>query len=116
MTADQEPSPLEGTLVMNEIPRTERTTLRRLPKRGVYDREAIHAILDEATDLPPGIRGRWAALRDSRPFTSASAKLSTFMVPQPAGCSRPWNRVSRSVSRSRSSTAWSLPGRRFTIR
>ena len=33
---------------MNEIPRTDRTTLRRLPKRGVYDREAIHAILDEA--------------------------------------------------------------------
>jgi uncharacterized protein len=33
---------------MNEFRRTERTTLRRLPKRGVYDREVIHAILDEA--------------------------------------------------------------------
>ncbi|MGC8644503.1 MAG: pyridoxamine 5'-phosphate oxidase family protein [Isosphaeraceae bacterium] len=33
---------------MNEFPRTERTTLRRLPRRGVYDRETIHAILDEA--------------------------------------------------------------------
>ena len=33
---------------MNEIPRTDRTTLRRLPKRGTYDREVIHAILDEA--------------------------------------------------------------------
>lgn len=28
--------------------KTERTTVRRLPKRGAYDRETIHAILDEA--------------------------------------------------------------------
>lgn len=27
---------------------TERTTLKRLPKRGEYDREAVHRILDEA--------------------------------------------------------------------
>ena len=27
---------------------TERTTVKRLPERGVYDRETIHAILDEA--------------------------------------------------------------------
>lgn len=33
---------------MNEIPPTERTTLRRLPRRAVYELEAIHAILDEA--------------------------------------------------------------------
>ena len=26
---------------------TERTKLRRLPERGVYDRETVHAILDE---------------------------------------------------------------------
>jgi hypothetical protein len=29
-------------------PPTERTRVRRLPERGVYDREAIDAILDEA--------------------------------------------------------------------
>lgn len=29
-------------------PPSERTRVRRLPERGVYDREAIHAILDEA--------------------------------------------------------------------
>ena len=51
------PSPLEAP-GMNEIPRTDRTTLRRLPNRGVYDRETIHAILDEGTDLPRGIRCR----------------------------------------------------------
>src|SRR5438105_4768692 len=28
--------------------KTRRTTVKRLPKRGVYDRRAIHAILDEA--------------------------------------------------------------------
>src|ERR1043165_2149801 len=33
---------------MNEIPQTERTTLKRLPKRGSFDREVVNAILDEA--------------------------------------------------------------------
>jgi nitroimidazol reductase NimA-like FMN-containing flavoprotein (pyridoxamine 5'-phosphate oxidase superfamily) len=32
---------------MNEIPQTERTTLKRLPKRGSFDREVVNAILDE---------------------------------------------------------------------
>ena len=30
------------------MPPTERTRVRRLPERGLYEREAIHAILDEA--------------------------------------------------------------------
>jgi nitroimidazol reductase NimA-like FMN-containing flavoprotein (pyridoxamine 5'-phosphate oxidase superfamily) len=30
------------------LQRTERTTLKRLPKRGLFDREAIYKILDEA--------------------------------------------------------------------
>ena len=29
------------------IPQTERTTLKRLPKRGVYDRDIVYGILDE---------------------------------------------------------------------
>lgn len=33
---------------MTEIAVTGRTAVRRLPKRGSYDRETIHAILDEA--------------------------------------------------------------------
>ena len=32
---------------MDELSQTQRTTLRRLPKRGVYDRASIEAILDE---------------------------------------------------------------------
>lgn len=33
---------------MNDIPRTPRTTLKRLPERGFFDRGAVDAILDEA--------------------------------------------------------------------
>ena len=33
---------------MDEIPRTERTTVRRLPARAAYDRSLIHSILDES--------------------------------------------------------------------
>ena len=32
---------------MDELSRTDRTTVRRLPNRGVYDRASIHSILDE---------------------------------------------------------------------
>ena len=32
---------------MNTFPQTSRTTLKRLPKRGVYDRELVYRILDE---------------------------------------------------------------------
>ena len=32
---------------MNTFPVTDRTTLKRLPKRGVYDRELVYGILDE---------------------------------------------------------------------
>jgi len=32
---------------MQDFPQTERTTLKRLPKRGVYDRELVYGILDE---------------------------------------------------------------------
>src|SRR5436190_6015965 len=31
-----------------DIPQTSRTQLKRIPKRGAYDRETINAILDEA--------------------------------------------------------------------
>jgi nitroimidazol reductase NimA-like FMN-containing flavoprotein (pyridoxamine 5'-phosphate oxidase superfamily) len=43
----QQQSKQEEDALMDELPQTERTTLRRLPKRGVYDRDLIHAILDE---------------------------------------------------------------------
>lgn len=33
---------------MTSFPKTDRTTLKRLPKRGVYERELVYSILDEA--------------------------------------------------------------------
>lgn len=33
---------------MAEFPRTEKTSITRLPKRGVYDMQSVYAILDEA--------------------------------------------------------------------
>jgi hypothetical protein len=34
--------------MMSHFDPTPRTTLKRLPKRGVFDREAVYQILDEA--------------------------------------------------------------------
>jgi uncharacterized protein len=47
---------------MDEIPRTDRTTVRRLPARGSYDRALIHSILDEALVCHVGF------VADGRPF------------------------------------------------
>jgi nitroimidazol reductase NimA-like FMN-containing flavoprotein (pyridoxamine 5'-phosphate oxidase superfamily) len=35
------------TMSVDHYPTTERTRVRRLPERGAYDRETVHAILDE---------------------------------------------------------------------
>ena len=47
---------------MNKFPPTERTTLKRLPKRAVYDREAVYRILDEGFICHVGF------VVDARPF------------------------------------------------
>jgi uncharacterized protein len=47
---------------MDEILRTDRTTVRRLPARGSYDRALIHSILDEAMVCHVGF------IADGRPF------------------------------------------------
>ena len=39
---------MTATIPVDSVPVTNRTKVRRLPKRGHYDRETIHAILDEA--------------------------------------------------------------------
>ena len=39
---------MTATIPVDPVPVTDRTKVRRLPKRGHYDRETIHAILDEA--------------------------------------------------------------------
>lgn len=45
-----------------DFPQTERTTLKRLPKRGVYDRELVYRILDE------GFICHVSFVVDSQPF------------------------------------------------
>lgn len=38
---------LRTTIPPMDFPQTQRTTLKRLPKRGIYDRELVYGILDE---------------------------------------------------------------------
>ena len=47
---------------MDEFPKTEKTTITRLPKRGVYVKEDVYAILDEALFCTV------AFVRDNEPF------------------------------------------------
>src|SRR6266508_731813 len=47
---------------MNQIPQTARTTLKRLPKRGSFDRDVINAILDEGFICHVGF------VMDGKPF------------------------------------------------
>lgn len=47
---------------MKEFPKTGKTTLTRLPKRGVYDKETVYTILDEALFCTV------AFVRDNQPF------------------------------------------------
>lgn len=51
-----------------EFRQTDRTTLERAPKRAVYDREQIHAILDEGMLCHVGFNGP-----DGRPFVIPTA-------------------------------------------
>ena len=47
---------------MSEFAKTDRTTITRLPKRGVYDTETVYSILDEALVCTV------AFVRDNQPF------------------------------------------------
>ena len=47
---------------MSEFAKTEKTSITRLPKRGVYDKQSVYAILDEALFCT------LAFVRDNQPF------------------------------------------------
>ena len=47
---------------MSEFPKTERTSITRLPKRGVYEKETVFSILDEALYCTV------AFVRENQPF------------------------------------------------
>src|SRR5258705_5175837 len=52
---------------MDALAQTERTTLKRLPKRGTYDRAAMYRILDEALICHVGFSSRAdRVVRDDR--------------------------------------------------
>jgi len=63
-----------------DFPQTERTTLKRLPKRAVYDRELVYGILDEGFILSCGVLSRLPPLRDSDRLTLASKISSSSMA------------------------------------
>jgi uncharacterized protein len=66
---------------MSEYAPTPRTTLKRLPKRGVFDRAAVHAVLDEGlvchvgfvVDGQPFVIPTSYARRDDRLYLHGSA-------------------------------------------
>jgi TonB family protein len=62
---------------MSKFPVTERTQVRRLPKRAVYDREEVYRILDEGLVCHIGF------IADGRPVV-APCKLSFAMGREPA--------------------------------
>ena len=70
---------------MSTYDKTNRTTLKRLPKRGFYDRDLVHGILDEGFICHVGF------VVDGQPIviptaTGASVTSSTFTVPRRAVC------------------------------
>ena len=83
---------------MDQIPPTDRTTVRRLPARGSYDRALIHAILDEAPVCHVGF------VVNGRPFVIPTLHVRVgdrlYIHGSPAaGCSRRWPAGPRSASR-----------------
>lgn len=65
-------------------PPTERTTVKRLPKRAVYDREVVHAILDE------GLVAHVGVVVDGQPFVlpMAYARVDETLYLHGAAASR----------------------------
>src|SRR6266550_1387043 len=51
-----------GANLIQEFAKTDRTTLKRLPKRGVFDRDQVYSILDEGFVCHVGF------VVDGRPF------------------------------------------------
>lgn len=75
---------------------TARTHIKRLPKRGSYDRATLHSILDAGLICHVGF------VVEGQPFVIPTAYgrvaiASTFTAPQPVGCSSRYRRASRFV-------------------
>ena len=59
---------------------TERTRVRRMPKRGVYDREIVHRIIDEAIVCHVGVSVDGKPRVIDGPFPEAKEFLGSFTI------------------------------------
>ena len=57
---------------MSEFTPTDRTQVKRLPKRGQYDREAVYKILETAGRFKESGDGRWTAEEIAEQFSELS--------------------------------------------
>jgi nitroimidazol reductase NimA-like FMN-containing flavoprotein (pyridoxamine 5'-phosphate oxidase superfamily) len=99
---------------MDELSRTDRTTLRRLSNRAVYDRASIHSILDGGLICHVGF------VVDRKPcvISTIHVRVGEQLFFHGSSASRMLRALEQGVeawSRSPSSTAWCSPGRRLTI-
>ena len=60
---------------MDSYPVTEQTQVKRLPKRGVYDKAQVHAILDEGFLCHVGFTLEPTTLRDSHRLCACRRKI-----------------------------------------
>ncbi len=77
----------------DDIPRTEKTKLRRLPKRGSYEREVIYQILDEGFVCHVGFN------LDNQPFVipTAYARVDSVLLIHGSQASRMLRALSQGV-------------------
>ena len=93
---------------------TERTRVRRLPERAAYDRDTVHAILDEGFICHVGF------VVDGRPFVIptgyARVGETLYLHGSTGSRARPAAGDGRLRHRHPASTAWSWPARPSTTR
>jgi uncharacterized membrane protein len=81
-------------MLVDHFARTARTRVRRLPKRGHYDRDTVHAVLDA------GVLCHVGYVIDDQPYVTptchcAMAIACTGTARPPAGCCAISSRVCR---------------------
>ena len=79
---------------MNDIIQTERTRLRRLPKRGAFDRDTVYSILDEAFICHIGFTV------DEQPYVipTAFGRVNDFLYIHGSSASRMLRTLSKEIN------------------
>jgi uncharacterized protein len=83
----------DRTITNDRLPSTPRTTLRRMPKRGVFDRAAVNAILDEGLVCHVGF------VADGQPFVlpTTYARQGERLLIHGSAASRMLRRIAEGV-------------------